>query len=92
MLEEQERQQNKQTEISLAEILFLNPEIKKGLHLYAAERYNNWLIEIFHDIAQLTTGEKVDVDADINTYLNDDEKFKTAKYKGNYSAHPGTGR
>lgn len=54
MEEEQERHQNEKTEISLAEIFFLNPEIKKGLHLYAAERYYKWLAEVFQEIAQLT--------------------------------------
>ncbi len=61
MKEEQGQHQNEKTEISLAEIFFLNPEIKKGLHPYAAERHYEWLTEVFQEIAQLTTGEKVKV-------------------------------
>jgi len=76
--EEQERYRNEKTEI-----FFLNPEIKKGLHLYAAERYYKWLAEVFQEIAQLTTEERVNADADINTYLNDDDKAQVEKYKQN---------
>ena len=53
MKEEQGRQENEKTGISLAEIFFLNPEIKKGLCLYAAVRYCEWLAEAFQEIAQL---------------------------------------
>ncbi len=82
MEEEQERQQNEKTEISLAEIFFLNPEIKKGLHPHAAERHYEWLIEVFQEIAQLTgDGEKVNVDADLDTYLTDGDKAWAKKYK-----------
>ena len=55
MKEEQGQQQNEKTEISLAEIFFLDPEIKKGLHPNAALRNANWLIEVFDGISQLTT-------------------------------------
>jgi hypothetical protein len=79
---EKERKQNEKTEISLAEIFFLNPETKKGLHSHAAERYYEWLTEVFKEIDQLTgDGEKVNVGADLDTYLNDDDKTWAMKYK-----------
>ncbi len=83
MKEEQGLQQNEKTEIPLAEILFLNPEIKKGLHPYAAECYYKWLVEVFDEISQLTTDEKVNVDVDLDTYLNDADKALVKKYKQN---------
>jgi hypothetical protein len=79
---EKERKQNEKTEISLAEIFFLNPKTKKGLHPHAAERYYEWLTEVFKEIDQLTgDSEKVNVDADLDTYLNDDDKAWAKKYK-----------
>ena len=83
MKDEQGQQQDKKTEVSLAEIFFLDPEIKKRLHPYAAERYYTWLIEVFRAITQLTTDEKVDVGVDLDTYLNDDDKALVNKYKQN---------
>ena len=71
------------TEISLAEIFFLNPEIKKGLHPNAVLRNANWLIEVFDEISQLTTDEKVNVDVDLDTYLNDADKALAKKYMQN---------
>lgn len=83
MKEEEGWQQNEKTENSLAEILFLNPEIKKGLHPHAAVRHCKWLIEVLQEIAQLTTEEKVNVDADLDTYLTDGDKVWAKKYKDN---------
>jgi len=78
----EEQQQAEKTEISLAEILVLNPEVKEGLHPHAAIRYYEWLAEVFQEIAQLTgDGEKVNVDADLDTYLNDADKAWAKKYK-----------
>ena len=81
MKEEQGQLQDEKTEISLAEILFLNPEIKKGLHPHAALRYCKWVMEVLQEIRQLTTEEKVNVDADLDTYLTDGDKVWAKKYK-----------
>lgn len=71
------------TEISLAEIFSLNPEIKKGLHPYASKCFNNWREEIFNEVPQLEELTIGEVDADINTYLNEAEKGWATKYKDN---------
>jgi len=85
MNEEQGRQEVEKTEISLAEILFLNPEDEKKLHPHALKRFDDWRKEIFNEVPH---PEKLTIDefnADINTYLNDADKAKAAKYRDNVS-------
>jgi len=77
--EEQERQQNEKTEISLVKIL--DPEIKKGLHPHALHRFMEWLQGIFTEVPQLKQLTIGEVDADLNTYLNDADKAWAKKYK-----------
>lgn len=74
------KNKNPQSILSLAEIFILNPEIKKGIHLHAAIRHNEWLIKIYGELAKLSVG-KTDLNADINTYLNDTDKDRVEKCK-----------
>ncbi len=85
MMEGQGRQQNEKIEISLAEILFPNPEYEKRLHPYALKCFNDWKAEIFHEVPQLEQLTVDEFNADINTYLKDTEKDWAAKYRDNVS-------
>ena len=79
---DQEQHQAEKTEISLAEVFILNLEIEieKGLHPHAALRYMKWLSEIIDELAKLGV-VKGDLNADINTYLNDADKDWAEKCK-----------
>ncbi len=69
------------TEISLAEIFNLNPEIKKGLHPHALKRFDDWIVEIFNEVPQLGQLTIDEINVDINTCLNNDEKARATKYR-----------
>ena len=85
MKEEQGQHQNEKTEISLAEIFLLNPEDEKRLHPHALKRLNDFKVEIFNDVPQLEQLTVDEFNADLNTYLNDNEQAWNAKYRDNVS-------
>ncbi len=74
------KNKNTQPTLSLAEIFILSPEIKRGLYLHAAIRYSEWLIEMCKELVKLGVGE-TNLNADINTYLNEPEKDRAEKCK-----------
>ena len=85
MKEEQGQQQNEKTEISLAEIFFLNPEDEKRLHPHALKRFNDFSTEIFNEVPQLEHLNIDEINTDLNTHLNDNEQAWNAKYRDNVS-------
>ena len=85
MKEEQGRQQNEKTEISLAAIFFINPEEEKRLHPHALKRFNDFRTEIYNRLPQLEHLTIDEINTDLNTHLNEDEKARAAKYKDNIS-------
>ncbi len=80
MEEEQDQHQNEKTKI-----FGLTHEDEKRLSPYALKRFNDWKAEIIREVPQLEQLTLDEFNADINTYLNDDEKSWAAKHTGNIS-------
>ena len=84
-MKEEQRQQNEKTEISSCGIFSLNPEYEKRLHPHALKRFSDWKAEIIHEVPQLEQLIIDEFNADINIYLNDDEKSRAVKLRDNIS-------
>ena len=85
MNEEQGRQEPEKTEIYLAEIFSPNPEDEKKLSPHVLKRFDEFRKGIFNELPQLGQLTIAEFNADINTYLNDDEMARAAKYRDNIS-------
>ena len=65
----------------MAEIFALKPEDEKKLHSYALKRLRDWTEDLVREVPQLGQLDIDEINADINAYLNDDEKARVMKYK-----------
>jgi hypothetical protein len=65
--------------IKLAEIFALKPEDEKRLHPYALKRLRDWTEDLVREVPQFGQLDIDEINADINTYLNDDEKARATK-------------
>ena len=67
--------------IKLAEIFALKSEDEKKLHSYALKRFNDWKVALLDEVPQLYQLDIDAVNADINTYLSEEEKARVKKHK-----------
>ena len=65
----------------MAEILALKPEDENRIHPYALKRFNDWKVDLLREVPQLPQLDMDGINADINTYLSEEEKARVTKHK-----------
>jgi hypothetical protein len=63
----------------MTEIFGLKPEYKERLNSYALKRFNDWQERILSKVPQLRRLTIEQLNADLDTYLHDDEKVEFGK-------------